>query len=375
MLHRLTVTVGVFAVTLGLAPPELAAGQSNGSDAKTFQTPWGDPDLQGIWANDVSTPLQRPSRFAGKAELTEEELSAFTVERRQLREDRDRRDNAEGAVTDVGRAYNAYWFPVPGAAISRTSLIVDPPNGRIPAFTPEALERFSAWAATKGRTGSAASPQRTPTGSQSSPEGIQDGTEGGVDGRGQRADHPEDRRLSERCLFWGTGLPRLPGGYNNHFQIVQSPGYVVVNIEMVHDARIIPLDGRPHRPSQVSQWVGDSRGHWEGNTLVVDTTNFSNKTHFFGSFGGRHVVERFTRVDADTINYEFTVEDPTTWTQPWSVAYPLRSLQSHVGGVDGITDAQVYEYACHEGNYGLTGQLAGSRAVEKASAQVTREQE
>jgi hypothetical protein len=121
--------------------------------------------------------------------------------------------------------------------------------------------------------------------------------------------------------------------------------------------------------------VGDSRGHWEGDTLVVDTTNFSGKTHFFGSFADRHVVERFTRVDVDTINYEFTVEDSTTWTTPWSVAYPLTSLDSQVGGVDGITDAQQYEYACHEGNYGLTGQLAGSRAVERATAQATRQQQ
>ena len=367
MLRRLLVTAAALAIVIGVGfwAPELAAGQSG---ASTFQTPWGAPDLQGIWANDVSTPLQRPSRFAGKAELTDEELAAYTEERQQSRENRDRRDNAEGAVTDVGRAYNAYWFPVPGEAIKHTSLIVDPPDGRIPAFTPEALERFTAWASTKGRTGSAASPAGRA-------EGIVDGTEGGVDGRGQRADHPEDRRLSERCLFWGTGLPRLPGGYNNHFQIFQSPGYVVVNIEMIHDARIIPLDGRPHRSPKVGQWVGDSRGHWEGNTLVVDTTNFSDRTHFFGSFEGRHVVERFTRVDDNTINYEFTVEDPQTWTAPWSVAYPLTSLQSRVGGVDGMTEAEVYEYACHEGNYGLTGQLAGSRAVEKAAALATRQQQ
>jgi hypothetical protein len=217
MLRRSLVGAVTLTTVIGVVflAPERAAGQSG---ATTFQTPWGHPDLQGIWANDVSTPLQRPSRFAGKAELTDEELAAYTDERQQSRENRDRRDNAEGAVTDVGRAYNAYWFPVPGEAIKRTSLIVDPPDGRIPAFTKEALNRFTVWAGTKGRTGSAASP----TGRG---EGVVDGTEGGVDGRGQRADHPEDRRLSERCLFWGTGLPRLPGGYNNHFQIVQSPGW------------------------------------------------------------------------------------------------------------------------------------------------------
>ena len=374
MLRRLLVTAGALAILVGLFwASDVAAGQTERSSANTVQTPWGDPDLQGIWANDVSTPLERPDRFAGKAELTEEEVAAYTEERQKLRESRDRRDQAEGSVTDVGRAYNAHWFPVPGEAISRTSLIVDPPDGKIPSFTPGALERFAAWASTKGRTGRAASPV-LPISSQGRDEGVVDGTEGGVDGRGQRADHPEDRRLSERCLFWGTGLPRLPGGYNNHFQIVQSPGYVVLLIEMMHDARIIPLDGRPHRSPKVGQWVGDSRGHWEGDTLVVDTTNFSNKTHFFGSFETRHVVERFTRIDADTINYEFTVEDPSTWTRPWSVSYPLTSLQSQVGGVDGITKAQLYEFACHEGNYGLTGQLAGSRAVERAAELASRQQ-
>ena len=369
MCHRFLPSVCVLAVVIAVgfwAPASAVAqaqtGATTTAGADAFRTPWGDPDLQGIWANDTSTPLQRPSRFAGTAVLSDEELAEYTLERQQSRENRDRRDQSPGTVTDVGRAYNAHWFPVPGNPLSRTSLIVDPPDGKVPPFTPEALERFTAWARTKGRTGTAASPLGRP-------EGLVDGTEGGVDGRGQRADHPEDRRLSERCLLWGTGLPRLPGGYNNHFQIVQSPDHVVILIEMIHDPRIIPLDDRPHLPQDVRQWLGDSRGHWEGETLVVETTNFSNKTHFRGSFDGLHLVERFTRVDADTIDYEFTVEDPTTWTRPWSVAYPFRSLQSLVGGVDQIQIPQIYEFACHEGNYGLTGQLAGARALERLAAQ------
>ena len=320
--------------------------QEPGAGASTFQTPWGDPDLQGIWANDVSTPLQRPSRFADKAALTEEELASFTVERQQSRENRDRRDAAPGTVTDVGRAYNAHWFPVPGNPIERTSLIVDPPDGRIPAFTAEALERFTAWATTKGRTGSAAL-------ASGRPEGRVDGTEGGVDGRGQRADHPEDRRMSERCIV--SSLPRLPDGYNNHFQIVQAPGYIVIEHEMQHHVRVIPLDGRPHLPQGVRQWMGDSRGRWEGDTLVVETTNFTDKTHFRGSFDGRHMVERYTRVDANTVNYEFTVEDPSTWEKPWSAAYPLRSLGSLMDGVDGMQIPQMFEYACHGGKLRFDG--------------------
>ena len=356
-LMRSILFVGVGCV-LFVAVAWPAAGQGTSTAADTLRTPWGDPDVQGIWSNDVSTPLERPGRFAGKEALTQEELARFTVERQQSRENRDRRDQGPGTVTDVGRAYNAFWFPVPGAPVERTSLIVDPPDGRIPAHKPEALERFAAWAATKGRTGSAATPFGRP-------EGVADGTEGGVDGRGSRADHPEDRRFSERCVM--INLPRLPGGYNNNYQIVQAPGYVVIEHEMLHHVRVIPLDGRPHLAQDVRQWMGDSRGRWEGDTLVVETTNFTDKTHFRGSFDGRRLVEGFTRADENTLNYEFTVEDPSTWSQPWSAAYPLRSLRSLMDGVDGMQIPQMFEYACHEGNYGLTGQLAGARAVERAT--------
>ena len=347
---------------VGLVAPPPAAGQP--SSATTFQTPWGDPDLQGIWANDVSTPLERPDRFGGQAELSQEELANFTAEQQASRKDRDRRDSQPGTVTDVGRAYNALWFPVPGNPIERTSLIVDPPDGQVPPLTSQARERYSAWAGARGLFNSAADPRGSLWNGGRTDDFPEDGTEGGVDGRGSRADNPEDRRFSERCIM--SYLPRFPGGYNNHFQIVQSPGYVVIEHEMQHHVRVIPLDGSPHLPQHVRQWMGDSRARWEGDTLVVDTTNFTDKAPFKGSFEGLHLVERFRRVDANTVDYEVTVDDPATWERPWSAAYPLRALQSLMDGVDGMQIPQMFEYACHEGNYGLTGQLAGARAVEQA---------
>ena len=351
----------IVIVVVCLAPSSVA-----GQSASTApQTPWGDPDLQGIWANDVSTPLERPGRFAGKEALTQEELARFTVERQQSRENRDRRDAEAGTVTDVGRAYNALWFPVPGNPIERTSLITDPPNGRVPPLTSQARERYAAFAQTKGLFGSAANPRGSLWNGGRTDDTPEDGTEGGVDGRGSRADHPEDRRHSERCIM--TNLPKFPGGYNNHFQFVQAPGYVVIEHEMQHHVRVIPVDGRPHLPQDVRQWMGDSRGHWEGNTLVVDTANFTDKAPFRGSFEGLHLVERFTRVDENTMNYQVTVDDPATWERPWSAEYPLRSLTSLMDGIDGMQIPQMFEYACHEGNYGLTGQLAGARAVERAT--------
>jgi hypothetical protein len=310
----------------------LASGPASGqAPASTLFTPWGHPDLQGVWNNNVSTPLERPDALGGKAVLTEEEQAEFTERQQAARENRDSREGA-GTDADVGRAYNAFWFPVPGAAINRTSLISDPADGRVPALTPEGSARAEAFAAMR---------------------------------RGRPAG-PENRSLWERCIT--RGVPRLPGGYNNHFQIVQSPEYVAIVIEMIHEARIIPLDGRPHLPAGTSQWLGDSRGRWEGATLVVETTNFSDRTNFRGSGAGLHLTERFTRVDADTIAYEFTVSDPTTWTRPWTAAFPLTSLASAVGGRDEVTLPLIFEYACHEGNYGLVGQLGGARAEEREEA-------
>jgi len=336
------------------------------------RTPEGQPDLQGIWANKVTTPLERPAKYAGKAVLTDEELTQAEKDAAASRF-RDSRAAKAGAVTDVGRAYDAHWFDRTGKPIRQTSLIVDPPDGKIPPMTPQGKARYAAWAESLGRSGS-------PTGvtegnSAFGLDAEEDGTVGGVDGRGTRADNPEDRRFSERCLLWGEGIPRLPGGYNNNFRIVQASAYVVIELEMIHDARVIPLDGRPHLPPSVRNWLGDSRGHWEGDTLVIDTTNFTASRNFKGSFEGMHLVERLRRVDADTVEYRATIEDPTTWTKPWTVAFPLTSLQSlHDAHEDDVvTVPQMFEYACHEGNYGLAGQLRGQRAVDAAAGSAKKE--
>lgn len=358
--------LAVIALAAAIAAAQTTDTASKGATTyKAPRTPDGHPDLQGIWNNGVSTPLERPARFAGKARLTPEELAQYTIQARRSRENRDRRDQKEGSVTDVGRAYNAFWFPVPGDPIDRTSLIVDPADGRVPPLTPAAIKRFADYAATLGRFASAADPA-----GRSDLE-VEDGTEGGVDGRGTRADHPEDRRLSERCLVFG-GVPRLPGGYNNHLRIVQSRDYVVIELEQIHDARIIPLDGRPHVPSTVRQWLGDPRGRWEGETLVIETTNFTDKNPFRGSFENLHLIERFTRTGPNTITYSMTVSDPTTFARPWTAEWPYTRLEALVGGVDGVTSPQMYEYACHEGNIGLAGQLSGTRAMEKKAAEQSR---
>jgi hypothetical protein len=207
----------------------------------------------------------------------------------------------------------------------RTSIVIDPRDGRIPALTPEARQAAAAQAAIQRRR----------------PEG------------------PEDFSLPVRCLLWPTaGPPMTPAGYNNNYQIFQTRDYVAIYTEMIHDTRIIPLDGRPHLPSTIRQWMGDSRGHWEGATLVVDTTNFSEKTHFRGADRNLHVIERFTRIDPETIQYRFTIDNPTAFTSSWTGEIAM----SRASG-------PIYEYACHEGNYSLSTMLAGARAQEKAEAE------
>ena len=383
MKYRYLTAVLILVAAVALLPGAIA-GQSQSSTTNDWtppRTPWGDPDLQGIWNNTVSTPLQRPSRFAGKAVLTDEELADYTAERQGSRDNRDSRTAAPGtttgrgegvsqasssgsSTTDVARAYGALWFPVPEAPIRRTSLILDPPDGKIPALTPQAIARAEARAKAIGATGSTASPLGRA-------EGVVDGTEGGVDGRGGRADNAEDRDLGDRCIT--RNLPRMPGGYNNHFQIVQSPGYVAITIEMGPHTRLIPIDGRPHRDQGVRQWMGDSRGHWEGNTLVIDTTNFDDKSDFKGSGENRHLVERFTPTGPEGIDYEVRLEDSTAWARPWTVQFPVRRLDALVGEIDQVSVPQMYEYACAEGNYGLTGILAGARALERAAEQTSKQ--
>jgi hypothetical protein len=311
-----------------------APGRSTSAPARAKwnvpRTPWGDPDLQGNWNNSTTTPLERPRALGDKQVLTRDEAAQ-------------RDQQAELSADDAPPAgdpgtYNAFWFDR-GKSLTRTSLIVDPPDGRLPPYTAEAQKRLAARAEERQKQG------RDP------------------------ADDPEVRNLAERCIT--RGAPKLPGGYNNNFQIVQTPQYAMILQEMIHEARIIPMDGRPHLDARIHQWQGDSRGRWEGSTLVVDTTNFDERIidNSFNCCRGAgahlHVIERFTRVDADTIDFQYTVDDPTTWTRTWTAAVPMRR-----------TDDRIYEYACHEGNYALPGILKGARAQERAAAgKTTRERQ
>ena len=309
----------IVAAILSLAP--LPAGAQEGA-SEAPRTAWGAPDLQGVWDFRTATPLERPEQLAGRDVLTDEE-AAEVIE--QLAERWTRL--AEGNESDPG-AYNQFWFDY-GTSVTddrRTSLIVDPPDGRIPALTPD------------GETRAAAR-------------------------RDRRRDHPSDswadRGIAERCILgFNAGPPMESSAYNNIMQVFQTADHVVIYNEMVNDSRIVPLDGRPHLPGDVQQWRGDSRGRWEGDTLVIDTTNFTGKTSFRGSGPGLNLVERLTRVDADTLLYEYTVDDPATFDRPWSVAMPMKQSAD-----------PVFEYACHEGNYGMEGILAGARADEREAAE------
>ena len=280
-------------------------------------------DLDGIWTNNTLTPLERPAELRETPVLTEQAAAAYEKQSVTQR-NRDRRDG--DAEVDVGRAYNELFFDM-GARLARiggtirSSMIVDPPDGRIPPLTAEAQKR-----AAVAREHARLHP----------------------------ADRAQDRSLTERCVFWATaGPPMLPGPYNNMYEIRQSPGYVTILAEMIHDVRIIPMDGRAHAPRGIRKWTGDSVGHWEGDTLVIDTTNFTDKTGFRGADENLHVVERLTRVNADTIVYKFTIDDRTAFTKPWTGELPFTAASG-----------PIYEYACHEGNYALTDILSGARAEE-----------
>ena len=343
MRNRFFTGMGVPALLIAAA--SLAPAPANGqaqtaaakpktpTSAKTWTPPRtvdGRPDLQGIWNYSTLTPLERPRDLAGKESFTEKEATDY--EKSLLdKNNRDRRDG--GAEADLARAYNDLWYDSGAHVVKtrRTSLIIDPPDGRIPAFTPEAQKREAARAEDRRKRG---------------PE---------------PADSWEDRSLGERCLT--RGAPKLPSAYNNHVQIVQNAGYVALFQEMIHEARVIPVDGRPHVEKNIRQWLGDSVGHWEGNTLVVDTTNYPAMAVMApvnccpGAGPNLHVIERFTRIDPDTIDYQYTVDDPSTYTKPWTVSIPMSK-----------TDEPIYEYACHEGNYGMRNLLSGARAQEKAAA-------
>jgi hypothetical protein len=320
----------ISAVSTTVAAQQQTAEQRAKAPAKTkawtpTRTPWGEPDLQGIYSNRTITPFERPDEFAGKATLTDAETAE--LERRVVDRSADKRD-AKGTEADVSRAYNEFWWDR-GTKVTtnRSSLVIDPPDGKVPPLTAEAQRRaLDEWKQPALRGG-------------------------GANGRG--ADTYLDRSLFERCITRGMPGAMSPSAYNNNYRIVQSPGYVVVAIEMLGGTRIIPTDGRAHVNHGLTQWMGDSRGHWENNPLVVETTNFTNRTLYRGAAEHLRLIERFTRVDADTLDYRFTVEDATTFTRPWTVAVPYLR-----------TDEQMYEYACHEGNYGMEGILSGARFEE-----------
>src|SRR5579862_7887681 len=327
MRNRLRITGLAVLVMVTVAPFPAAAQRKSSVPART---PDGKPNLEGVFSFSTITPLQRPETLAGKDTLSDEEAAKFEAsENSRLNRDLFDPEKGQPSAGYAPRAeggvlsYNEFWYER-GSRLTgdrRTSLIVEPADGKIP-FTAAAIRRNA---------------ERT----QLSNSG--------------RGDSHEERPLADRCLIgFNSGPPMTPGAYNNNVQIVQSPGYVVIVNEMVHNARIIPTDGRPH--TRLRLWSGDSRGRWEGDTLVVETINFRRETSLQGSTADTRLVERFRRVDADTIVYDFTVTDPNSYIRPWRAVVPLVR-----------TDAPLYEYACHEGNYALPNILAGARAQEKSA--------
>ena len=294
----------------------------------------GAPDLQGIWTNNTITPLTRPAEFGDKLVLSREEAAKLEQDVAQYAEQADQpsdpnREAPTKGQIDLADSYNNFWFD-DGTKVAqyngefRSSLLVDPPNGQFPEYTPAAESRMAMAREERAKFGS--------------------------------FDGPEMRPLAERCLLSFSssgGPPMLPILYNNHYQIVQSPGYVMILVEMVHDARIIRIDSEP-LPAAIRPWLGDSLGHWEGDTLVVATSRFNPNQNFRNSSENVQITERFTRVAEDTINYSFTVNDPDTFTQPFTAEIPMHT-----------TTERPYEYACHEGNYSLPGVLAGARLEER----------
>ena len=314
-----TALVFVAWTPIASAQPASAGRAPDGSPAPRM--PWGVPDLQGVWDHGTATPLERPDRYEGREFLTAEEIAEANINATTFATSERRSELS--AERDVGLAYNQFWWDR-GLSDGRTALIIDPPNGKIPDRTPEAIELAEARRA--------AAPNR------------------------EASENPEDRGLWERCLSRGT--VRLGGVYNNNFQIFQSEDHVAILLEMVHEMRIIPLDGSGPTAHTPSQWLGRSRGHWEGDTLVVETTHFSGQAPWRGSGENLKLVERFSRPEANILRYEVTFEDETTWVAPWTAALDMPK-----------TDGLLYEYACHERNYGMENLLKGARALERAAGQ------
>ena len=338
---RSALTALAVASGIALGAASLAA-QATPSRTTTTAKPWvvertpdGHPDFQGVWANNTVTPLQRPKQWEGKARLTDSEVRELQRVAQQIYDNDGDAQFGDGLILavldkitnpgsyDPGTGnYNQFWLAGRDWHDRRTALITDPADGKMPALTAEAQQRRTA----------------------------------DMDARRLHAfEDPEVFPAGERCVNFGW--PKVGAGYNSYLQIVQTPGYVTMMAEMAHDARVVPTDGRPHVDRSIRTWNGDPRGHWEGDTLVIDTTNFSTKSDFMGSHENLHLTERFTRVSRDVLNYEFTVDDPTTWTRPWTAMIPLARK-----------DEMIFEYACHEGNEAIPDMLRGHRMEEREAA-------
>jgi len=346
----------VLVVLVGVQASTAAAGTS-------LRTSWGEPDLQGIWNDQFQTPLQRPAKYAGRELLTDEEVAALDEQRAAIPQ-RPRVRPGKGSEADVAGAYNGVFISVRPTG-RRTSLIVDPPDGRIPPLTPDVQKRRQAireyQLALLQSTEQCKNKERSCAGWTFGPPSPRRNERPPyyMTANINRANGPEDRSLGERCM--SAQLPDF-GGFR---RIVQSPGFVSIFYDVGQGQgwqRIVPITGAPHVPSHVRGWWGDSRGRWEGDTLVVDVTNFSAKTDYQGSRESLHLVERWTRLDQDTLEYSVTIEDSTTWTKPWTVKQELTRQDEQANRI-------YYEPRCHEGNYGLIGVLTGGRAVEKAFAE------
>ena len=340
-MNQACVTIAAAGVTAALLLTARAAAAQTSPGARaadsttaakkwtTPRTPWGEPDLQGTYSNRTITPFERPANVGGREYFTAEEVAALEKRAREQSGDEGR---SKGTRGDVERAYNDFWWDR-GTKVTtpRTSLVIDPPDGRVPALTDEAKKR------------AADEPKRP----------AFRGT--GANGRG--TDTWLDSSTFERCITRGMPGAMSPTAYNNNYRITQSPGYVAIQIEMLGGTRVIPTDGRSHVSKGIRNWMGDSVGRWEGDTLVVDTTNFTDKVLYRGAAENLHLIERFTRVGPGEIDYRVTIEDPTTFTRPWTVAIPFVN-----------TGEDMFEYACHEGNYGMEGILSGAREEERATA-------